>query len=292
MSDRMRAAAPESSVVPPHEEIKVDLGAGRPDKRKAADQRPIYINVGVVSQARGSAYIEFGNTKIIAACYGPRDTLRMREYSSKGRVSVDLKYAAFAGERRRGYMQDGEEREMAGLLEQALAAAVRLERYPKSSIDVFVTVLEDDGGVFGGAATCAAAALAAGGIEMRDLVAGCEVAWAANTIVVDPARAELRAAPARASLAYMASLGEVCALVQDGPVPAARQPDLIQAAVAGCAQAYLALQHALVRSAHKQMQSTEREAAAAAALGAGAGAEVEAGAGAAVGLGAGAMQVA
>ncbi len=35
---------------------------------------------------------------------------------------------------------------MATLLEQALGAAVRLEKYPKSSIDVFVTVLEDDGG--------------------------------------------------------------------------------------------------------------------------------------------------
>eukprot|EP00048_Salpingoeca_helianthica_P024893 m.36212 g.36212 ORF g.36212 m.36212 type:complete len:275 (-) comp9648_c0_seq1:28-852(-) len=267
MADRMRASGPETSVAPPRPELEVNASTGRVDKRKPSEQRPIYISVGLVSQARGSAYVEFGNTKLVAACYGPRDTLKMREYSSRGKISVEIKFAPFSGPRRRGYVQDGEEKELAELIEQALSAAVRLDRYPKSSIDVFVTVLEDDGGVFGGSITCASAALAAGGIEMHDLVAGCQVAVTKSAIIVDPSRPELAAATAQATLACMCSLSEVCALLQEGPVVAAMQGELVQAAVAGCSQAYLAQQHALVGSAHRKLRVAEREAALVAAAG-------------------------
>lgn len=44
--------------------------------------------------------------------------------------------------------QQADERELSLLLGQVLSATVRREKYPKSAVDVFVMVLEDDGGAF------------------------------------------------------------------------------------------------------------------------------------------------
>lgn len=44
--------------------------------------------------------------------------------------------------------------------------------YPKSQIDVFVTVLENDGSFVAGAITCAGLALADAAIDMFDVIVG------------------------------------------------------------------------------------------------------------------------
>lgn len=46
------------------------------------------------------------------------------------------------------------------VLSQTLSAAVRLDQYPKSLIDLSILVLEDDGSAFAAAVTCASIALA------------------------------------------------------------------------------------------------------------------------------------
>jgi exosome complex component MTR3 len=61
------------------------------------------------------------------------------------------------------------------ILEQALLPALRSELYPRSTIDIFVQVLDCDGlhSALGAAITCASMALVNAGIEMRDIVIGC-----------------------------------------------------------------------------------------------------------------------
>lgn len=49
-----------------------DSGGGlRADGRRALELRQIRMRMGVFGQADGSAYIEHGNTKVLAAVYGP-----------------------------------------------------------------------------------------------------------------------------------------------------------------------------------------------------------------------------
>lgn len=64
---------------------------------------------------------------------------------------------------------------MANLVHQALLPAVRLELLPKSSLDVFVTILEADGiaGCVAAASVAASAALTHAGMEMLGLVTSC-----------------------------------------------------------------------------------------------------------------------
>lgn len=51
----------------------------RLDGRRADELRQIRCKLGVFSQPDGSAYIEQGNTKVLAAVYGPH---QVRLYSS------------------------------------------------------------------------------------------------------------------------------------------------------------------------------------------------------------------
>jgi exosome complex component RRP41 len=51
----------------------IDENGKRSDNRGIDDLRQIKITVGVVKNADGSAFIEFGKNKIIVAVYGPRE---------------------------------------------------------------------------------------------------------------------------------------------------------------------------------------------------------------------------
>ena len=50
----------------------------RLDGRRADELREIRCKMGVFSQADGSAYIEQGNTKVLAAVYGPHEVFGER----------------------------------------------------------------------------------------------------------------------------------------------------------------------------------------------------------------------
>jgi exosome complex component MTR3 len=67
-------------------------------------------------------------------------------------------------------------------LVQALTPAVRLDLLPKSSIDVYVNVLENDGtsSTLAAAISAASVALADAGIEMYDQVAASSIVSLTN----------------------------------------------------------------------------------------------------------------
>ena len=52
-------------------EIDTTQGGLRADGRRPLELRRIRMRLGVFSQADGSAYLEQGNTKILATVYGP-----------------------------------------------------------------------------------------------------------------------------------------------------------------------------------------------------------------------------
>lgn len=72
-------------------------------------------------------------------------------------------------------MQDAEDRSIGVAIHQALVSAVRLEMLPKSTIDIFVTILETDGleATIASGIIAASTALADAGIEMIGLVTAC-----------------------------------------------------------------------------------------------------------------------
>lgn len=49
------------------------------------------LQVGVLSQAQGSSYIEVGATKVMAGVFGPRESDMYRDsFTPQGRIAVDV----------------------------------------------------------------------------------------------------------------------------------------------------------------------------------------------------------
>ena len=156
------------------------------------------MKTGVISQAAGSAYVELAKTKVMCGVYGPRQPQRVEGMEfGRGRLDVDVKLATFATAGARGKVAQGDaEREFSQLVHRALAGAVILETFPKTSVDVYVTVLEAGGAELPAVVAAASAALTCAGVAMRDLVSACTVTrnstggtgTDATTLLLDPRR--------------------------------------------------------------------------------------------------------
>lgn len=220
--DRRRVNGPEESF-PPMFDDEDDGGLGWTAKRcrGAEDIRPIFLQPGLVSQANGSAYIETENTKLACAVYGPRQS-KTTTYSERGRLNVEVKFAPFSCVRRRAPLRDAEDRAVAIAIHQSIVSSICLELFPKSTIDVFIVVIENDGieGCIASGSIAASTALADAGIEMLGLVASCSAGVRGDEIRLDPVEKEVAAADGTVILACMPALSSVTNVYQSGRVSA------------------------------------------------------------------------
>ncbi|KAI9917727.1 hypothetical protein PsorP6_012355 [Peronosclerospora sorghi] len=184
------------------------------------DIRRPFMQLGAVSRAAGSAYVEFGRTRVVCAVYGPRtDTRARREFSREGQLICDVKYAPFADEwSRRERGQDADEMELSAILEEALAPAVMLHKMPKCVVSVFATVLENDGGVFAAVVNAASLALADAAVEMYDMVTAACAGFVNGSVILDPNRKEEERGDGMLTMAYMPSVGRLTYVLQSGKI--------------------------------------------------------------------------
>lgn len=66
----------------PNQDNQDNQGGLRVDGRRALELRQIRMRMGVFGQADGSAYIEHGNTKVLATVYGPHQVRAVSKYLS------------------------------------------------------------------------------------------------------------------------------------------------------------------------------------------------------------------
>ncbi|KAJ3055361.1 Exosome complex component MTR3, partial [Quaeritorhiza haematococci] len=113
---------------------------------------------------------------------------------------------------------DAQEKEFGLVLQQALSPAVRLEQLTKSTVDVFVYVLECDGtaACLAAAITCASLAIADAGIEMLDQVVACSSGLRDSTVTLDCTGDEEAQQLGSLVVSYMPSVNEVTHLVHYG----------------------------------------------------------------------------
>ncbi|XP_063052754.1 exosome complex component MTR3 [Engraulis encrasicolus] len=271
--DRRRIRGPEESHSPYHfatEESMKCLGTGNrlvdDSQRGPLDMRRIFARCGLISQAKGSAYIEAGNSKLICSVYGPRETERRDETDMKsGRLVTDMRFAPFACRKRGAWVQGNEEKDLSQGLLESLRPGVCLHKYPRCQIDVCVMVLESDGPALAHAVTCASLALADAGIEMYDLVLGCTVRHIGNTQLLDPTFAEVQDDQSGASvdsqgtvtLSLMPNMNQVSGLQSDGVMEQESIKAAVQACIEGCFKLYPAIQHTLLKTIRKKPPPSE-----------------------------------
>ncbi|RUS17431.1 ribosomal protein S5 domain 2-type protein [Endogone sp. FLAS-F59071] len=252
--DRKRILGPELSVLPLFDRPEttpdlLDDNGKRYDGRNPEDIRPIFLKTGLINQANGSAYIELDKTKLACAVYGPRQT-KKQTFSNKGLLNCELKFATFSCAKRRGHQRDAQEKEYSQILSESLAPAVRLDLLPKSTVDVFVTVLENGGtsSCIAAAVTAASVALADAGIEMLDQVAASSAVFTQDQILMDPSAEEENHQKGLLVVSYMPSINEVTHVLQTGETEGSVTVQAVEQCIDACSKIYGVMSAALIES--------------------------------------------
>jgi exosome complex component RRP41 len=226
----------------------IDERGRRTDGRTADELREIKINVGVVKNADGSAFVEYGKNKIVVAVYGPRE-VHPKHMALPDRCVLRCRYhmSPFSTDTRKNPAPSRREVEISKVMREALEPALLLEDYPRAAIDVFVEVLQADGGSRCAGITAASIALADAGINMRDIVAACAAGKVDNKIVLDINDAEDKEGGADMPVAYMPHLEQVTLLQLDGILTSEQFDECLDKAITGCKMVYEIQRQAIIQ---------------------------------------------
>jgi len=217
----------------------IDKKGIRLDGRKADELRPVKLQVGILSNADGSAYIEHGKNKILAAAFGPRE-MHPKHLSLPDRMVLRCRYhmAPFSVQERKSPAPSRREVELSKVIKESLEPALFLELYPRTGVDVFVEVLQADGGTRCASITAAALAIADSGVPMRDLVVACAAGKIDDTIVLDLYDAEDKLGAADVPVAFMPNLNAITLLQMDGILTPEEFEKAVNMAMDGCKKIY------------------------------------------------------
>lgn len=225
--------------MPKAEEKMIDKEGIRIDGRKFNELRTTKIEVGVLGNADGSAYIEQGKNKILAAVYGPHE-VHPKHLAMPDRSLLRCRYhmAPFSVEERKSPAPSRRELELSKVIRESLEPSIFLEYYPRTSIDLFIEVLQANGGTRCAGITVASLALADAGIPMRDLTAACASGKVEGHLVLDLTDVEDKKGEADVPLAYMPNLNAITLLQMDGQLTLEEFDEVINLSLEGCKQLY------------------------------------------------------
>ncbi|OJJ37518.1 hypothetical protein ASPWEDRAFT_182381 [Aspergillus wentii DTO 134E9] len=265
MTDRRRINGPPSGTRPAVFASLLKSASGAPTERpqrqrQSNELRKIFLKTGLIPTASGSSYVEFEPSASLAAArsspkslvppssalklactvHGPKPLPRSATFSPNLVLTTHVKYAPFAARKRKGHIRDASERDLGVHLETALRGVIIAERWPKSGLDITITILEaeDDRwcgdapdshdaswgmmNVLAGCITAASAAISDARIDCLDLVAGGVAALVSDDsseddtskpkLMIDTDPAEHRSIVSACVVAYMPSRDEITEL--------------------------------------------------------------------------------
>ncbi len=200
------------------EDVKLIIDGKRVDGRALDEMRPLKIEAGLLHKAAGSAYVEWGDNKVIAAVYGPRECLPRHDANPyRAKLSVRYLMSPFASKEEHG--RSGPNRrsiELSMVLREALENVVLLEHYPNAMIDVFIEVLQASGGTRCASLVAASVALANAGIPMKDLPVAVASGKIENQICLDVGKEEDNFGQADVPIALAPRNKDILLLQMDG----------------------------------------------------------------------------
>ncbi len=224
----------------------IDKKGIRLDGRKADELRPLKVQVGVLPNADGSAYIEHGKNKILVGVFGPRE-MHPKHLSLSDRMVIRCRYhmAPFSVQERKSPAPSRREVELSKVIRESLEPSVFIDLYPRTGIDVFVEVLQADGGTRCASITAASLAIADAGIPLRDLVVACAAGKVDDSVVLDLYDLEDKVGVADVPVAYMPNLNAITLLQMDGVLSPDEFESAVNMAVEGCKKIYTMQKEAL-----------------------------------------------
>ncbi|MDY0293693.1 MAG: exosome complex exonuclease Rrp41 [Candidatus Methanomethylophilaceae archaeon] len=228
--------------------VLVDDNGIRIDGRTADQHRPIKIEAGVLSNADGSAYVEIGKNKVLAAVYGPREC-HPRHLQNPSKAIIQCKYnmEAFSVSDRKRPGPDRRSVEISKITAEALEKVVLTELYPRASIDVYIEIMQANAGTRCAGLTAASVALADAGIPMRDIIPAIAAGKADGHVLLDLNKEEDNYGEADVPMAIIPSTDEIVLLQMDGNMTREEFDRAVSMGVAACHEVYELQKDALKR---------------------------------------------
>jgi len=213
----------------------IDENGLRVDGRKLDELRPIRMEVGLLEKADGSAYIEQGKNRIMAAVYGPREA-HPKHIALADRAVIRCRYhmAPFSVEERKSPAPSRRELELSKVIREALETSIVSELYPRTSIDIFIEVLQSDGGSRCAGITAASLALADAGVPLREIVAACAATKIDGKVALDASDIEDKEGQADLPVAFMPKSNAVTLIQMDGSLTEDEFNQALDMAIGAC----------------------------------------------------------
>ncbi|MEM2974591.1 MAG: exosome complex exonuclease Rrp41 [Candidatus Micrarchaeia archaeon] len=190
----------------------------RLDGRELDELRDIKIQPGVLNRVDGSAYIEWGKNKIMAAVYGPRECIPKHE-SDPYKAIVRCRYLMAPFSSLESHGKSGPNRrsmEISDVMREAFENVILVENYPRTEIDIFVEVLEGNGSTRCVGLTAAAVALVTAGLPIKDIPLALSVGKINGKIAIDMMKEEDNFGEADMAVGLRPGNKEIILLQMDG----------------------------------------------------------------------------
>ncbi|KAH9068230.1 ribosomal protein S5 domain 2-type protein [Lactarius deliciosus] len=146
----------------PPQSLRIEIlneGGFRSDGRRQYELREIAFDSSPQAGADGSARISHGLTEVLVSVFGPREA-RVRAQTLHDRAAIHVE--PLKTKRR--------VQELAATIKATFEPVVQTSLYPRSQIDIFVHVLQQDGGVLPAAINATTVALINAGVPLTDYV--------------------------------------------------------------------------------------------------------------------------
>ncbi|EDW95261.1 exosome complex component MTR3 [Drosophila yakuba] len=147
--------------------------------------RNTFIRAGVLTTVRGSAYMEYGNTKVLAIVAPPKELIRASaRRMNMGVLNCYVNFAAFAT----GDLDSVPERErhLGSMLTKAMEPVVCRTEFLNFQLDIRVLILDDDGCLLSTAINCCGVALVECGISTYDLITASTACIYRDHVFINP----------------------------------------------------------------------------------------------------------
>ena len=216
------------------------------------------MEVGILDKADGSAYIEQGKNKILAAVYGPREA-HPKHIALADRAVVRCRYhmAPFSVDERKSPAPSRRELELSKVIRESLEPAIMSEYFPRATIDIFIEVLQADAGTRCAGITAASLALADAGIPMRELVAACAAGKIEGKVILDLSDIEDKKGEADLPVALLPKSNVISLIQMDGSLSDEEFKQALDLSTDACRKIYEMQREALKLKYHVVRDETE-----------------------------------
>jgi exosome complex component RRP41 len=178
----------------------LSASALRLDNRRPLEIRPIEFDIDTLpsKQVDGAASVTQGLTKVQVTVCGPRDVRLSRKVSNQAAASnsekavlnVYVTYAPFVSGDRTRRKGDRRTVEFAAALKNTFEPVISMHLYQRSSIDIAVLILQQDGAVMSAAINATTLALIHAGIALSSPVSSVTLSCLHDTPLLDPCAPE------------------------------------------------------------------------------------------------------